>query len=137
MDPNIFYSKFFNVWWSHCTFLMKILKSIMSTIAEETFQGEFWKFLSKRKAQLKKSKEINDQIMVYFLYQSFCFIENILQDSECSQTFESGHATQVILKDVKGSFISPGFRTSEVLIPVLEKVTIYIFERGGIEMIDN
>ena len=37
---------------------MKILKSNMSKIAKETFQGEFWKFLSKRKAQFKKTKEI-------------------------------------------------------------------------------
>ena len=35
---------------------MKILKSNMSKIAEDIFQGKIWKFLSKRKAQLKKKK---------------------------------------------------------------------------------
>ena len=59
--------------------------------------------------------------MVSCLYYLFCFIENILQESECSQAFERGHVTEVILQDVKGSFTSPGFRTSEVLSPVWEK----------------
>ena len=35
---------------------MKILKSNMSKIAEDIFQGKIWKFLSKRKAQFKKNE---------------------------------------------------------------------------------